>query len=365
MKKIAFVYFSMNPAYVDILNNLNSGCDVYFLTSNLSSLNVKKEITEIKLSDSKLSFFGRFMFRNKLIKNLIDIKPEIIYVSDLFRAEFFQVLYYYYFYRNSNVKIVLYTEIQRLPRNIFVNFFGRFLVNFLFKYFLSKSIYKIACFTSDGISFYKNLLPNRVNDIYLFPQVIDTKKFYFQKNSKFLLNNKLNLLIVARMVPYKNYFDLFDALAYLKLEFNFKDFHLNILGFGPMESDIKKKIKKLDLENEVTFLKKIPNDKMINYFVENDVLVLPSFNEAIGMVVPEAMSCGIPVIISDTVGAKTYVENNKTGFIFKTGDYVDLANKILKLNDKKKLILFGKNASKVIENKFSLNSVKDYFKKVL
>ena len=59
---------------------------------------------------------------------------------------------------------------------------------------------------------------------------------------------------------------------------------------------------------------------MPQLYQDHDVLVLPSYNEAIGMVVPEAMSSGIPTITSDTVGANVYVLPGKNGLIFETGN---------------------------------------------
>jgi len=51
-----------------------------------------------------------------------------------------------------------------------------------------------------------------------------------------------------------------------------------------------------------------------------DVLLLPSAQDGFGSVVLEAMACGLPVIVSNRVGAKDWVRDDVNGFIFPYGD---------------------------------------------
>jgi len=60
-----------------------------------------------------------------------------------------------------------------------------------------------------------------------------------------------------------------------------------------------------------------------------DCLVLPSRNDYYGMVVAEALACGIPVLISDRVGAKALVEPGRNGWIVPAGDATALAERML------------------------------------
>jgi glycosyltransferase involved in cell wall biosynthesis len=57
-------------------------------------------------------------------------------------------------------------------------------------------------------------------------------------------------------------------------------------------------------------------------------LVLPSRLDSFGMVVPEAMACGLPVIVSEMVGAKQLVEEGRNGFIVPAEDVSALAAKM-------------------------------------
>lgn len=60
-------------------------------------------------------------------------------------------------------------------------------------------------------------------------------------------------------------------------------------------------------------------------FREMDVLVLPSAEEAFGLVVVQALECGIPCIVSDRVGAKDLIREGETGTIYPFGDTAALA----------------------------------------
>jgi glycosyltransferase involved in cell wall biosynthesis len=60
-------------------------------------------------------------------------------------------------------------------------------------------------------------------------------------------------------------------------------------------------------------------------FRRSSVLVLPSLEEGFGLVVPQALSCGLPCIVSDRVGAKDLIRPGENGSIFPTRDSSALA----------------------------------------
>ena len=68
-------------------------------------------------------------------------------------------------------------------------------------------------------------------------------------------------------------------------------------------------------------------DPLKNYQMA-DLFVLPSLHEAFGLVVLEAMACGLPVIVTDQVGALDYVVEEENGFVVSAGSVKQLADKI-------------------------------------
>ncbi len=60
-------------------------------------------------------------------------------------------------------------------------------------------------------------------------------------------------------------------------------------------------------------------------FRRSSVLVLPSLEEGFGLVVPQALSCGVPCLVSDRVGAKDLIRRGENGSIFPVKDSSALA----------------------------------------
>jgi glycosyltransferase involved in cell wall biosynthesis len=59
----------------------------------------------------------------------------------------------------------------------------------------------------------------------------------------------------------------------------------------------------------------VPHDRVLELMSEADVLVLPSFGEGFGLVVTEALACGLPVIVTPNVGAADLIHDGREGFI--------------------------------------------------
>jgi glycosyltransferase involved in cell wall biosynthesis len=73
-------------------------------------------------------------------------------------------------------------------------------------------------------------------------------------------------------------------------------------------------------------LGKLPHEELPGLYRWADALVLPSRFDSFGLVVLEALACGLPVIVSDRVGAKDFVEHGINGLILPSGDAGALAD---------------------------------------
>jgi glycosyltransferase involved in cell wall biosynthesis len=79
----------------------------------------------------------------------------------------------------------------------------------------------------------------------------------------------------------------------------------------------------------VTVLGPLPQAEVAARFAAADCLVLPSRNESFGMVVPEALAAGLPVLVSDRAGAAELVQEGKNGWVVPAGDAGALAERML------------------------------------
>jgi glycosyltransferase involved in cell wall biosynthesis len=79
----------------------------------------------------------------------------------------------------------------------------------------------------------------------------------------------------------------------------------------------------------VTVLGPLAQAELAARFRAADCLVLPSRNESFGMVVPEALAAGLPVLVSDRVGAAELVLEGRNGWVVPAGDAEALAGRML------------------------------------
>lgn len=137
---------------------------------------------------------------------------------------------------------------------------------------------------------------------------------------------------------------------------------LNIIGSGELQEHYEEEVKKLDLNQKVHFLGRVSEEDLIRQYQSADMLVLPSINnhEAFGLVLIEAMACGLPVIASNLAGVRSVFQDGQQGYLCEPGNVDDLAEKIEKLSQNEKIRQeMSKASRKLAEDKYAWEKIAD------
>jgi glycosyltransferase involved in cell wall biosynthesis len=126
---------------------------------------------------------------------------------------------------------------------------------------------------------------------------------------------------------------------------------LNIVGDGPQKDEIVCFLESNKLSN-VNMLGRIWSNQLDTIISSSLMLIVPSeWYEPNPYVVLQAYENEIPVIASNIGGLPDMVQENKTGLLFKMGDFIELSDKIqLLYKDEELRIRLGKNGRSFLEN---------------
>ena len=176
----------------------------------------------------------------------------------------------------------------------------------------------------------------------------------FKKQNVKRLNLKKKIVVtVANISPVKNFECLVKSLKHTKVFF--KDVHFLVVG-ATFSSQVsyKKKIldlvKKYNLKKNISFLGKKNNVK--KYLDKAMIYLCTSDFESSPVSIWEAMSMELPIVSTNVGDLKKYIKDNYNGYLVEKNDYINISKKLsILINDKKKLIQFGKiNRNLVVDN---------------
>jgi len=173
---------------------------------------------------------------------------------------------------------------------------------------------------------------------------------------------KKKLLFVGGIEPRKGLHYLIRALSLTN-----EDVEVTIAGAGYLgrryEAYLKNMIAKLNVQKQVKFLGIVDEKEKWKLYRSSDIFVLPSIHEALGLVILEAMSVGLPVIASNVGGIPEIVKDGFNGLLFEPRNSRDLAEKIgTLLNDSGMRERIGRNARRSVPGKTWGNMAREYTK---
>ena len=168
--------------------------------------------------------------------------------------------------------------------------------------------------------------------LFFSPHCVDTEWFSSRAtvNSRERVRNRLRIplntivvLFAGKLLPFKRPLDIVAAATVMKSLGH--EISVLVAGAGPAEAEMKIAAQKAGISTH--FLGFCNQTEMPELYAASDILVLPSEHETWGIVANEALACGRPIVLADTVGAAPDLAmDNVAGRVFPLGDISALAN---------------------------------------
>ena len=188
---------------------------------------------------------------------------------------------------------------------------------------------------------------------------IDEKKLL----QKWEINKEKKIILVpGRLTSWKGQELLIEAINLVKIELGYEAFHVVILGNDQGRNLYKKKLIRLTeqyrLTKQIKFIDHC-KDMALAYKI-SDIIISPSIEpEAFGRVAVEAQSMEKLIIASNIGGSNETIIDEKTGFLFESGDANALSKKIINAitMDEMSLEIMGKEGRKDVIKKFNVEKM--------
>lgn len=231
-------------------------------------------------------------------------------------------------------------------------------------------LFKNASLLVVNTEYLKKLLINLkapVNKIVTIPVSVNTKFFKPLEKSDFDKSQVLNLISIGRLERLKGHHYGIECVKRLKEKGI--SVHYTLVGEGNQKLNLKKKIIKYNLVEEVILAGRKSQNEIRDLLWRSDLFLMTSITdpdygaESQGLVVAEAQACGLPVIGFDSGGVKYTFSDGKTGFIIPEGNVNAMVEKIEKLVANPYLMRrLGENTQEFISENFSEIHINEVWK---
>jgi glycosyltransferase involved in cell wall biosynthesis len=155
--------------------------------------------------------------------------------------------------------------------------------------------------------------------IFVNPCGVDLSRFTPPEKK---VDDIFRIIYCGNISPRKGVHYLLQAFS----ELNLDHAELCLIGSAPTRSFSR--LLARHQSGNVRFLGTFPHNELRQVYAQGSVLVLPSLADGFGMVVPQAMACGLPVIVTENVGAADIVTDGVDGYVVPIRDVAALKEKI-------------------------------------
>jgi glycosyltransferase involved in cell wall biosynthesis len=212
--------------------------------------------------------------------------------------------------------------------------------------------------SQSGKSYLLNVLQVNPEQVFAKPFLVPSLKalLHYSESEAPQLDNSLKrpiFLYVGQIIPRKGLKNLLEACLNLKQQ-GYQDYSLMIVGDGEQRGELEAFVRETGLEEQVTWVGKIPYRFLGAYFQFADVFVFPTYEDIWGMVLTEAMAFGKPVICSQGAGSAEMIAEGENGFIFNLDNPEELVEYLKKFLNEPEIISTMGTKSLQIMNQHTL-----------
>tara|TARA_Y100001958_G_C21226557_1_gene552022 strand:+ start:478 stop:1632 length:1155 start_codon:yes stop_codon:yes gene_type:complete len=179
---------------------------------------------------------------------------------------------------------------------------------------------------------------------------VDLSEFKYERLEKEKIS-KFRIIYTGTISIRKGVIYLLEAFDELDLE------NSELLLIGDIDSDVNFRLNKYKKNKKIIFKKSMNQRDLGKFYNNSDVFVLNSIEDGFGMVILQAMACGLPVITTKNTGGSEIIEDEKDGFIIPIRSKEVLKKKIFYLyNNPKHCSEMGMIAKDKISKNYSWES---------
>ena len=138
------------------------------------------------------------------------------------------------------------------------------------------------------------------------------------------------VIAVGRLDYQKGFDRLIQAWCYIQRDGRYQDWHLDIFGQGEWHEMLENMISERNLNDSIRLNN--PTNQIGREYAQSSLIVMTSNYEGFGMVLVEAMACGVPAVAFDCkCGPRDIISDGENGLLVPNGDIPGLAEAMMKL----------------------------------
>ncbi|ANU28114.1 N-acetyl-alpha-D-glucosaminyl L-malate synthase BshA [Planococcus versutus] len=194
---------------------------------------------------------------------------------------------------------------------------------------------------------------------------VDEREYFSQDASKLKQQLGINAdeKVMIHVSNFRNVKRVQDVVETFALTYEKIKCKLLLIGDGPEMGRIIQQVRELGLDEQVLFLGK--RDGLAEFYSMSDIKLLLSEKEAFGLVLLEAMACGVPVIGSNIGGMPEIIEPGINGYLVELGDTQKAAEYATRLlRDDSQLQKLRQGALKTVAERFSSSKILEQYEEL-